>query len=154
MAAITRPSVESNSAYSGENLLCVTSSASSDKGKVSDVHAVCIPRIKGYFSGVGDIFSALVLAHYRPTDATEALSQATSSAICTIQGILLRTHEYCDSLPEEEHPATDDEADEADGERRVRRMRARELRIVQNIEYIRNPPRERHMARWTEFWGV
>ncbi|KAF9512662.1 hypothetical protein BS47DRAFT_1372736 [Hydnum rufescens UP504] len=153
VAAVTRPAARSNSAYSGDNLLCITSSASAAKeGPVSNVHAICIPRIKGYYSGVGDLFSALVLAHFRPTEGSEALSDATTLALSTIQEILLRTYEHCESLAEEERPPTDDEADAADAERRVRRMRARELRIIQNMECIRNPPRERCMARWTGFW--
>ena len=55
-------------------LLCLTSSKSGrlpNPNENSLVHACCIEKIPGYFSGVGDLFSALLLGHYRPAAEDE-----------------------------------------------------------------------------------
>jgi len=119
---------------------------------ISKVYAITIPRIKGYFSGVGDLFSALVLGHFEPSSGSDALCRATSAALSTTQSILLATQEHWQTLPEEERPVTDDERDEEDAERRVIRMRSRELRIVQGLDVIRSPPQGRDLVRWDNFW--
>lgn len=203
----------------GEDLLCITSSATSSRGSskeaVSEVGLAVVPRIPGYFSGVGDLFSALVLAHFHPpansdaellasnyasssvgsgdstydddsgeeaaaavgkdiVDATtgtgrhatvpsvpptpptsaEALRVAVRAALATTEALLEATNAHCKTLPEEECPATDDEKDGVDPERRVRRMRARELRIVQGLDVIRCPPDNVGLVtRWDGFWN-
>lgn len=192
----------------GEDLLCITSSATSSRGSkeaVSEVGLAVVPRIPGYFSGVGDLFSALVLAHFHPPansdaellasnyasssvgsgDSTydddsgeeavgkdinatgtgrhatvpqpptsaEALRVAVRAALATTEALLEATNAHCKALPEEECPATDDEKDGVDPERRVRRMRARELRIVQGLDVIRCPPDNVGIVtRWDGFW--
>lgn len=175
-----------NEAYAGERLLCVASSAAiactdaDDSHAVSEVAAVVVPRIEGYFSGVGDLFSALVLAHFEPSqgsstppndtqskgptvgsrpgaprDATKAMRTALGAALATTQAILISTHEHCMSLPLDDCPPTDDEEDEADPERRVRRMRARELRIVQSLDVVRAIPDDLvDVVQWDGFWDV
>lgn len=64
-----------------------------------ETHAFALPTIRGYFSGVGDLFSALVLAHFNPPPGIERtpsslppLAYAVSRALLTVQQILLRTH--------------------------------------------------------------
>ncbi|CDZ98099.1 Pyridoxal/pyridoxine/pyridoxamine kinase [Phaffia rhodozyma] len=88
------------------------------------------PQIKGYFSGVGDLFSALTLAHYNPdTDATVA--RAASKALFSTQQVLLSTHlSLAENREEEENEGSDEEKDGEDRSRRVKRMRRRELRVV------------------------
>lgn len=83
----------------------------------------------------------------------EALRSATRAALATTEAILAATDAYCATLPAGECPGTDDEADAVDPERRVRRMRARELRIVQGQDVIRAPPAGNDVVRWTGFWG-
>jgi len=163
-------------AHADERLLCVASSVASSDA-VSEVAAAIIPRIKGYFAGVGDLFSALVLAHFKPDQGpsvsldnvrsrkptggsrpeaahtAEALHTALEAALSTTQAILISTHEHCASLPVDDCPPTDDEEDAADPERRVRRMRARELRIVHGLDVILAPPDGLvNVVPWDDFW--
>jgi len=156
--------VGESSPYAGDTQLVICSSLLPEaerKGEhVSTVHVGSVKRIRGYFSGVGDLFSALVLAHFHPTAPppaapATALSRATSLATASVQSILISTHHYVQSLPEDERPQTDPERDAKDVERRVKRMRARELRLVQGRDYIVHPTEEKgegRMTTWEEFW--
>ena len=65
---------DANSLDSTEYLLCISSSSShssKDRLRPSIVHAQCVPLIPGYFSGVGDLFSALLLAHFHPSTSSK-----------------------------------------------------------------------------------
>lgn len=140
-----------------DHLLCISSSSSRGSTTPSIVHAQCVPLIPGYFSGVGDLFSALLLAHFRPTHAKsddQDLSRATSQALTKTHAVLLRTHEYAVGLPEEDRQASDDEKDRANPTRKTKRMRGRELRLVQSQDIIRGigQTEERQMIPWTSFW--
>lgn len=58
-------------------------------------------------------------------------------------GILRLTHAHVSALPEETSVAgdkTDEERDRLDPERRVRRQRARELRLIQGQDILRTDP--------------
>ncbi|BEJ16357.1 hypothetical protein CspHIS471_0509620 [Cutaneotrichosporon sp. HIS471] len=122
-----------------------------------ETYAFALPTIRGYFSGVGDLFSALVLGHYlqpgRALSDLPPLAFAVSRALLTVQQILLRTHLFSltvansgTTTPQqlrEGPPApdsiipSDSELDNAtplnpsDTKRRARRMRVREMRVVQ-----------------------
>lgn len=176
-------SEQEGSAYTSDRLLCIASTAcssSNESSAVSEVGVAVFPRIKGYFSGVGDLFSALVLAHYDPycglastthdsegvsanskgsasrsaVSPSTALLAAVEGALATTQAILISTHEHSAST-DIDCPPTDDEQDEVEPDRRVRRMRARELRIVQGMEVIRTPPRALVAVRpWATFWAT
>ncbi|OBZ73848.1 putative pyridoxal kinase BUD16 [Grifola frondosa] len=145
-------------------LACISSSSSEDETgrKTRSVHASCLPCLPGYFSGVGDLFSALVLAHFHPSadscaDDTETpLSRAVSHALTKTHAILTLTHEYSEGLPEDERLATDEELDAREPERKVRRMKGRELRLIQSQDIIRGvtPVEYRRMELWTDFWVV
>jgi pyridoxine kinase len=54
------------------SLLCLASIRAAP-GTVSNppsaVYVGCVPLVPGYFSGVGDLFSALVLGHYSPSSS-------------------------------------------------------------------------------------
>ncbi|KAJ3853696.1 Ribokinase-like protein [Lentinula lateritia] len=111
-----------------EHLLCITSSVS-NKNSPSDVHAQCVPLLPGYFSGVGDLFSSLVLAHYNPSLESSlpevhlpfrtSLSEAVSQALTKTHAVLCKTFEYSERLPEEERLVTDDEKDAVEPIRKV-----------------------------------
>ena len=92
-----------------QTLLCLSSShlpsQSSESTTKSIVHLGHVPLIHGYYSGVGDLFSALVLAHFHPSSSSEEeeeeeestpLSRATSLALSKTHAILQLT---ADSLP-------------------------------------------------------
>ncbi|KAJ3970185.1 Ribokinase-like protein [Lentinula raphanica] len=151
-----------------EHLLCLTSTSSftsKETPHVSQVHAQCVPLLPGYFSGVGDLFSALVLAHYNPSsdDSSSALpssrtttsfSEAVSQALTKTHAVLCKTYEYSEKLPEDERQVSDDEKDAVEPLRKIRRMRGRELRLVQSIDIIRGDfgDATRRLESWSEFW--
>ncbi|KAJ7876294.1 Ribokinase-like protein [Mycena leptocephala] len=118
---------------------------------LSAVHAQTVPLLPGYFSGVGDLFSALLLAHFV---APDGVSRAASQALTKTHAMLRLTHEYSQTLPEDERHVSDDEKDRLDPFRKVKRMRGRELRLVQGQDILRgiNLPDIREMQPWTGFW--
>ncbi|WVQ74020.1 pyridoxal kinase [Cryptococcus sp. DSM 104548] len=134
-----------------------------------ETHAFALPTIRGYFSGVGDLFSAMVLAHFKNSQAETdlpPLAFAVSKALLTVQQILLRTHIHSLAQAEAAGNATprplhapsssevsqqppsvipsDAELDDVippnpkDPKRKARRMRLRELRVVQERALIEN----------------
>ena len=146
-----------------EPLMCIASTLRDDDDHISSVHAFQIPRIPGYFSGVGDLFSALVLGHFNRPGVRGAikgtpLSQAVYKACRTTHGILWRTHLYSMSLPAEERTASDEELDTKDPERKVRRMKGRELRLIQEQNLITDHYIDvaeqgvEENEEWTDFW--
>jgi pyridoxine kinase len=165
-----------------QSLLCLasvraTAAATDDDGddasassrRRSAVYAACVPLIPGYFSGVGDLFSALILGHYHtapspspspppypPDPNLPSLPRAVSLALTKTHAILRLTEAHVSLLPAEDRPATDDELDEADPERRIRRMRARELRLVQGRRILSGEAMGelRSLREWEDFWGV
>lgn len=138
------------------HLICLSSSRrpdQTDDESISAVHAHVLPCLPGYFSGVGDLFSSLVLAHFNAAtssgDATQRsdarttpVSRAASLALSKTFAILRRTHDLCTAPGdgEEESLATDDERDKQDPERRVRRMKRRELRLIEGQDILRSSP--------------
>jgi pyridoxine kinase len=118
------------------------------------VHAASVPLIPGYFSGVGDLFSALVLAHFTSSPNVPApLAAAASAALTKTHAVLARTHAYVSALPIDERNDTDEEADMRDPSRRVARMRARELRIVQSRDLLSSTEAGvAAMVPWVDFW--
>lgn len=142
-------------------LVCFASTWDGDKPQT---YGFALPTIRGYFSGVGDLFSALVLGHYQRTGKTQPglspLADAVSHALLTVQQILLRTHLYSldiassgSATPRPIHEnsphqdsviPSDTELDNApplnptDPKRKARRMRLREMRVVQERDLIVN----------------
>lgn len=138
-------------------LACIASSRTGDG--TSAVYAKCFPCLPGYFSGVGDLFSALVLAHFDEAGAEGAegespLSRAASQAVSQTHAILSLTHEAALALPEDERQATDEELDAREPMRKVKRMRGRELRLIQGQDIIRGtqPIVYRRLEPWAAFW--
>lgn len=155
-----RPTVTNLDDPDAQFLLCVSSSASGNL-TTSAVHAGCIPLLPGYFSGVGDLFSAFTLAHFEPpnipnstTSSDAQVSHAASIALTKTHAILSLTHEHSQGLPEEERQPTDDEKDVADPLRKTKRMRGRELRLVQAQDIIRGVGLDHPitMEQWDDFW--
>lgn len=72
-------------------LVCFASTKLPDSSL--ETWAFALPTVQGYFSGVGDLFSAMVQAHYAPQDsAADALAVAVARALLAVQRVLLRTH--------------------------------------------------------------
>jgi pyridoxine kinase len=200
---LTPPHIRSPVSDQEQSLLCLASvrALAADAGVVdampsrgrgrrrSTVYAGCIPLIPGYFSGVGDLFSALVLGHYhhrtvapqrsrpplapleeeqqqqqqQPEDrgassspsSLPPLPHAVSLALTKTHAILRLTAKHASSLPPDERTTTDDELDKKDPERRVRRMRGRELRLVQGRKILSGEAMGelRSLGEWEDFWG-
>lgn len=155
------PNVRTAFCDQAESLLCLASIRAAPgtavSGPPSTVYAGCVPLFPGYFSGVGDLFSALVLGHYSPSHSPNSLpplAHAVSLALTKTHAMLRLTERYASSLPPDEHTVTDDELDEADPDRRIRRMCARELRLVQGREILSGETMGelREMRKWEEFW--
>lgn len=144
----------STTAPEDDTLVCFASTL--NQGSLS-TWAFALPTVQGYFSGVGDLFSAMVLAHYN----SKSLSHAVSHALLAVQQILLQTHLFSLSQPDAASGTatprplhrssaipTDSELDSLapaaakDPKRKAKRMRLRELRVVQ----------ERHLLAIDEGW--
>jgi pyridoxine kinase len=129
--------------------------ASSMVNSTLQTWAYALPTVQGYFSGVGDLFSAMVLAHFEP-QAPRSLGTAVSKALLIVQQILLKTHLHSlsqagtsgSATPRPLHstqPAlhsvipSDSELDShpSDPKRKAKRMRLRELRVVQERDILR-----------------
>jgi pyridoxine kinase len=148
-------------------LLCLCSSTinAEESNGLSTVHAQFVPLLPGYFSGVGDLFSALLLGHFRSAELPipegkdipqTLLSYATSMALTKTHAVLRSTYQYTLTLPEDERQSTDVEKDAAEPLRKHKRMRGRELRLVQPegqniIRGVENID-IRKMDPWLEFW--
>lgn len=149
------------------HLLCIASSLPTASATLNGralhplqpiVHAQCVPLIPGYFSGVGDLFSALLLAHFHPDTTPETLhasplSTAVSQALSKTHAILVMTQAVAQALPEEERLPSDDELDVEDPMRKIRRMRGRELALVRGQDLIRGHgiTHVREMILWEGF---
>jgi pyridoxine kinase len=186
---ITPSHIRSPVSDQGQSLLCLASvrtphadndnaSPTRARRRLSTVYAGCVPLILGYFSGVGDLFSALVLGHYNhnkssPLDedsdgsASQSQSQsplpasplppipwAVSLALTKTHAVLRLSDRHASSLPPDERE-TDDELDAKDPERRVRRMRGRELRLIQGQRILTGEAMGelRLLREWEDFWG-
>ncbi|KAH6915743.1 bud site selection protein 16 [Coprinopsis sp. MPI-PUGE-AT-0042] len=156
---ILPPSIKPDS--EGDFIFCLSSSTNvppSSGPSLSAVHGQCVALIPGYFSGVGDLFAALVLGHYQPeidtAPETTSLSVAASAALSKTHTLLQLTHELASKLPSEERLPSDDELDRIDPLRKTRRMRGRELALIQGQDIIRGqgldntPP----LKLWSNFW--
>ncbi|KAF8578801.1 Ribokinase-like protein [Ramaria rubella] len=160
------PSSSKDGSEAEDHLLCIASSKLAEGSEVpSVVHALHIPRIPGYFSGVGDLFSALVLAHFHRSSNTStpsltSLSYAVTRSSQTIHALLRRTHRYSMTLPPEDRTISDEELDTHDPERKVRRMKGRELRLIKEQGLILGKDLEmdgrklEEMKEWTGFWTL
>jgi pyridoxine kinase len=155
------PPLKTSKLGPGAHLLCISSTKATVN---STVHTCVFPTIAGYFSGVGDLFSALILAHFdpkpaipTPVDGSTPLSMATTLSLTKTQYILALTNQHASALPEDERTSTDDELDAKDPDRKVLRMKGRELRLVQGQDVLRLGPTDRfqnlcRMEPWADFW--
>lgn len=102
----------------------------------------------GSFStGVGDVFSALVLAHFNSSAQDHPISflaKTAETAIASVGGIIRATREHAyATLPADAHLELVELPNES-AEDRVRRSRHMELRLVQSQDAILRPTIEYH----------
>ncbi len=96
------PTMEGNA--DDEVLVCFASSSVNPETDELETYAFALPTVQGYYSGVGDLFSALVLGYYKkvgggliPNGQTHAVElppfpRAVSMALLAVQQVLLQTH--------------------------------------------------------------
>ncbi len=144
-----------------EVLVCFASTRWGDAQVEFKTYGFALPTVGGYFSGVGDLFSALVLGFYDPSsqsaDGLPPFARAVSLALLGVQQLLLKTHLHSlsiaaprkktdraafdannpdDCLPSDEELDSIPPTPVTDGTKPIpariaRRMRKRELRLVQ-----------------------
>ena len=70
--------------------------------------------------------------------------------------LLTLTHEHAQGLPEEDRQPTDEELDAREPERKIRRMRGRELRLIQGQDVLRGAAQTEYfrMVPWGGFWDA
>lgn len=70
--------------------------------------------------------------------------------------MLCLTYDHSQTLPEDERQPTDDEKDRVNPLRKTKRMRGRELRLVQGQNILRGVgiTEARQMEPWIDFWGA
>lgn len=146
-------------------LLCIASSVHDlEEGPLSTVYAGCVEFIPGYFTGVGDLFSALLLGHFNtpqsdtspssstPSKSFPPLAHAASHSLSKTHAVLTLTHESASAL---DLPPTDDELDAREPGRKSRRMKGKELRIIQGQDVFRRQEWDgvTRMTEWEGFWN-
>lgn len=121
-----------------EVLVCFASSCVDPEKDELETYAFALPTVQGYYSGVGDLFSALVLGYYQkdgrgisvPNGQTSKnelppFPRAVSMALLAVQQVLLQTHlstmaghpiipiahHHAPQSPEEDCLPTDDDLD-------------------------------------------
>jgi pyridoxine kinase len=108
---------------------------------VSQQFTITFPALPEHYEGVGDVFSALILAHFaKPTPSQEAcpLSRTAEIAIATLAGILTKTRSHALQLARDEVDITGANPAETP-EERIKRMALVELRLVQSHKEITEP---------------
>ncbi|PFH50940.1 hypothetical protein AMATHDRAFT_192197 [Amanita thiersii Skay4041] len=144
------------------HILCLTSqrnpSTDPNNSPISTIYARTVPLIPGYFSGVGDLFSALLLGYYQPSSPTPLQSAATH-ALSVTHAVLAFTYTRTLSLPKDEQYPTDDESDAKEPLRKARRARGRELALIQAQDLLRHgiahpSVPEYPLELWSDFWSA
>jgi pyridoxine kinase len=129
-----------------------------------------VPAIDSFFSGTGDMFAALMVVRLREAvsaipglaetaawiskddvDATELpLALAAEKALSSMQEVLTRTKKSRDAELEsykQKAKARDLELEEDDQESHLRVTKASEVRLVRNMEHLRNPQLKFHAEK-------
>lgn len=108
---------------------------------MSQQFTITFPALPEHYEGVGDVFSALILAHFaRPNHSKEAcpLSHTAEIAIATLAGILAKTRAHALKLAESDFDITGENPAETP-EERIKRLALVELRLVQSYSEITEP---------------
>ncbi|PWN19278.1 Ribokinase-like protein [Microstroma glucosiphilum] len=101
------------------------------------------PEVRGYFSGVGDLFAAMTLGRFQNLTAQDVeaetsvtpIARAAELAVAVVQAVLAKTQKSMDALEQEVTEGSSGD----DAQARVDRMRGRELKIIQSKREIENP---------------
>ncbi|XP_043266878.1 pyridoxal kinase [Venturia canescens] len=115
---IMGPKIIAVSSTDLNNKLTAVVSNVKDKTKIS----INIPKIPAMYTGSGDLFAALFLAHSDSKDVRTALEKT----INTVHGVLQKTHECC----------LENKDQKAQSARKI------ELRLIQSKAIIENPPKK------------
>jgi len=127
----------------GASLLCISSSKPHSRCGKPVVHAAAVLQLAGYYLGVGDLFSVMVLAHFElssptnlPSSPTPCL-QTASTALWITHTILCCMVLYASHWPNAKMDNyTDDKLGSMDKGRVARHMKVRKLRLIQSVDLI------------------
>jgi pyridoxine kinase len=149
--------------------LCVIGSTMTSTAKPR-IFKVEVPAIDCFFSGAGDMFAALMVVRLKEAvtavpglgqtdawlsrddvEATELpLAQAAEKALASMQEVLIRTKKKRDEELEsfqQKSKARDAGLQEGDKDTHLRITKAAEVRLVRNMEYLRNPELKFHAEK-------
>jgi pyridoxine kinase len=124
---------------SAEKTMILVGSSRPEDGKTPvQPWFIQFPEIPGYFSGVGDLFAALVLGRFSTAtkESITPIARAAELSIASVQGVLARTQQSIAASDTQD--ATRKESEDP-AQARVDMMRGRELRIIQSRSEIENP---------------
>ncbi|KAG5916950.1 hypothetical protein E4U53_004249 [Claviceps sorghi] len=138
--------------------LSVVGSSRTSAGKAR-LFQITFPSIDAYFCGTGDMFGALVTARMRQAvesvpglmdrpswlsdDSVPAvelpLARATEKVLASMHEVLAKTRDGMRSIVDRTRAGlTEEQRERGTGEQQIR-SKASELRLVQNLESLRNP---------------
>lgn len=129
----------SNSTTATNSMVLVGSTRTGSAAAALHPWFIQFPEIKGYFSGVGDLFAALLIGRFQPhamRDEITPIAYAAEQAIASVQAVLYRTLETTEVL---EHDGSSTVSTEDAAQQRVDTMRKRELRVIQSRNDIEFP---------------
>ncbi|KAI7865869.1 Ribokinase-like protein [Spinellus fusiger] len=119
-------------------LFCLTSQKTAS-GKVEQ-HLIAFPTYPGYFTGTGDMFSALIVARWQEAcvnKSESALATAAFKVVCSVNAITLKTYNRQKMyIQKEDHGQTGVIEHSPDSPEVVRRC---ELMVIQGKKEIEEP---------------
>ncbi|KAI8087995.1 pyridoxal kinase [Gilbertella persicaria] len=119
------PEIQTESS-TDQSLYCLTSQVLSNG--TLDQHLISFPTYQGYFTGTGDLFSALTVARLQESlDQKTSWIEAIERVICSVNAITKKTWLYQQALAVNTKPST------------AKSVRQCELRLIQGRNEIEHP---------------
>ncbi|KAI8636351.1 pyridoxal kinase, partial [Parasitella parasitica] len=112
-----------------ESLYCL-SSQQVNNGTTTEQHLIAFPTYEGYFTGTGDLFSSLTVAHF--THKQSSLIEAVFKVICSVNAITKKTYLY------QQKKNNSTKSDKSNAANMTRNC---ELRLIQGKTEIEEPER-------------
>ncbi|CEP18043.1 hypothetical protein [Parasitella parasitica] len=114
---------------SKESLYCLSSQQIND-GTTTEQYLIAFPTYEGYFTGTGDLFSSLTVAHF--AHKQNSLIDAVFKVICSVNAIAKKTYLY------QQKRNNSTEAGKSNAANMARNC---ELRLIQGKKEIEEPER-------------
>ncbi|KAI9101634.1 pyridoxal kinase [Phlyctochytrium arcticum] len=133
---ITTVELKDRPEHANDSLFLIGSKSASPSHPTPSRFIIPFDKIPGYFTGTGDLFSALLLAHLNehPDSIQDACVRATDSIQCVLKETVRVNNIKVATLPEGANQG-------ANAEEAAARWRCHELAIVQSRKWLENPER-------------